>query len=289
MNQEIHCFNVGDFKCILVNDGYFAYPQPARVFFANAPPELLAKALREQGLEPEHWDQYVSPYSCLIIQTAQQQILVDTGAGQLAPTTGRLTANMRSARITPEDIGTVILTHAHPDHIGGAVNGNGKPAFPRARHVMWKAEWDFWSSGADLSRLRLPGEIKSEITACAEKNLPLIERQLHLIDQETDIIPGVRAIFAPGHTPGHLALTIASKGDRLLCVADALLLPLHIAHPTWHAAVDFDPEQVARTRYKLLEMTEAKKTLVFAFHFPFPGLGSVSREKEIWEWISLNT
>ncbi|MFQ6115833.1 MAG: MBL fold metallo-hydrolase [bacterium] len=126
-----------------VSDGTHAYSNPATLLFANAPKGHLEQALREHNLQPKQWVEWVSPYTCLLINTGRYQVLVDTGAGGLVPSTGNLLQNLRMEGIDPEDIDTVIITHGHPDHIGGNTDSEGKPAFPSARYVMWKHEWDF--------------------------------------------------------------------------------------------------------------------------------------------------
>ena len=111
--------------------------------------------------------------------------------------------------------------------------------------------------------------------------------QLELVNLET--VPGIRAVTAPGHTPGHMALEISSEGEQLLCIADLVLHPIHLEQPEWYAVVDFIPEQVVATRRRLLDWAAGRKALVLAFHFPFPGLGHVIQKGEGWKWLPMET
>ncbi len=123
-----------------------------------------------------------------------------------------LNPNLKALGIAPEDIDTVILTHGHPDHIGGNTDSEGKPTFPNARYVMWQDEWDFWTS--EQAELKLDEHVREVLLQVARKNLPPIQAQLDLINHETEIVPGIQAIAAPGHTPGHMALAISSEGEQ---------------------------------------------------------------------------
>ena len=292
MNTEKYRFNVGTFKCMAVSDGTFTYtppnfPPPATFLFSNAPKEHLEKVLREHNLKPEQWVEWTSPYICVVINTGKHRVLVDTGAGGLGPNTGKLLQNLRAGGITPGDIDTVILTHGHPDHIGGNTDAEGKPAFPNARFVMWKDEWHFWTS--DLAELKVDKHTKELLSMLARKNLPPIQGRLNLIGHETEIVPGIKAIAAPGHTPGHIALSISSEDEQLLCISDAVLHPIHVEQPEWYAAIEFAPRQVVTSRRQLLNRVAAEKALVLAFHFPFPGLGHIVQKGEGWQWQPTET
>ena len=287
MDTEIYRFKVGTFECMAVSDGTFTYtppnfPPPATFLFFNAPKERLEQVLREHNLRPERWVEWTSPYICLLVNTGKHLVLVDTGAGGLAPTTGKLIPNLEAEGIAAKNIDTVILTHGHPDHIGGNTNAEGKPAFPKARFVMWEDEWDFWNS--DLAGLKVDEHTRELLSMLARKNLPPIQSQLDLIDHEAEIVPGIQAIAAPGHTPAHMALAISSGIERLLCISDVVLHPIHLEQPDWYAAIEFAPQQVVTTRHQLLKRAEAEKAMVIAFHFPFPGLGHVVQKGEGWQW-----
>lgn len=292
MNTEIYRFKVGDFECMAVSDGTLTYappifPPPVAFLFANAPKELLDRALSEHSIQPEQWRAWVSPYICVTVNTGRHRVLVDTGADGLDPNTGRLLRNLQAEGIGPGDIDTVILTHGHPDHIGGNTDAKGKPTFRKARYVMWKDEWNFWTS--EQAEDKLDEHVREVLLAFARNNLPPIQRQLDLIQHEAEIVPGIRAVAAPGHTPGHMALAISSKGEQLLCISDTFLHPIHIEHPEWHAAIDMAPEKLMNTRHLLLKKVATEKALMLAFHFPFPGLGHIVQKEEGWRWQPLGT
>ena len=282
--MDSYDFKIGTLKCKIVSDGTFAYPHPAHVLFANAQEKKLGLALGEHGLDVERWDKYISPYPSLYIDTGKYKVLVDTGAGDLAPTTGNLVSNLRETGISTDEIDTVILTHGHVDHIGGNLTSEGNLAFRNAQYVMWKDEWEFWMSNPDLSSLKVSEHLVDILLKSAEKNLFPIKDRLKLLDTESEILPGIRAVSAPGHTPGHMALIISSEQEQLLHLADTVLHPIHVEYPEWWAGVDYNPEQTVKTRRALLERAAEEEFLVLAFHFQFPSLGRIVKKANAWKW-----
>jgi glyoxylase-like metal-dependent hydrolase (beta-lactamase superfamily II) len=281
MPEGSYRFQVGAICCTVLSDGYFSYPTPW--FFPNADPDELSRALERRHLPHEA---VLSPYTCVLIETGRHVVLVDTGAGESSRTTGAIVARLEMAGVRPKDVDTVVLTHAHPDHIGGAIDSRGRPAFPCARYVLSQPEWDFWTEPrSDLGGLRLPEDVKRMIGSAARRYLAPLRFQVDTVEGETEIVPGVRAIPAPGHTPGHLALLISSDGQHLLNMGDAAVHPLHLERLDWENGFDLSSAQAAATRRLLLDRAVAGNMHLMAFHFPFPSVGRVAvRQEGGWEW-----
>jgi glyoxylase-like metal-dependent hydrolase (beta-lactamase superfamily II) len=279
MTSDSKRFKVGDVECVAVSDGTFSYP--IVWLFSNVPPEQVESTLRERKLPATHVD---SPYTCLLVKTGNHKVLIDTGADGLAPTTGNLLRNLEAEGITPKEITDVVLTHGHPDHIGGVLDQSGQPAFPSARYVMSRTEWDFWNEPSALHDAAMDDHMKQLLVGCAKKNLPPLQERIELFDGEEEIVPGIDAVPAPGHTPGHIALVISSASVQLLHLSDSVLNPLHMENPGWRSLFDLDPERAANTRRGLLDRAAADNVSILAYHFPFPGMGRVQSKGNAWTW-----
>jgi glyoxylase-like metal-dependent hydrolase (beta-lactamase superfamily II) len=274
-----YSFRIGDIDCLAVKDGETTYE--AADYVSNAPLEDVTRALELHRHPP---DAIPSPYSGLVIQAGASNVLIDTGAGDLSPKVGKLGRNRRAAGVEPEAIDTVVLTHGHPDHIGGNVDDAGQPNFPNARFVMFRDEWDYWTDEANLAR-HAP-----IFGAWSRRNLLPLRDRVELLDRETEIAPGIHAISAAGHTAGQLAIAIRSGGEELLYVSDAAVHPIHLENPDWHPVWDHDRQQASQTKRHLFDRAAREQSIVLAFHFPpFPSLGHVTRRGRAWHWEAMAT
>ncbi len=265
---------MGKFQCVVICDGGFI--GRADFLFTNAQEEELNQNLQKYRLKPE---QIPTSWNCLLVDTGDKKILVDTGIG---PTEGRLFEGLQELGVLAEQIDVVVLSHGHPDHIGGCTDSTGHLMFPNARFILARDEWDYWTAEDNLTKL---DDIYGRF---ARKNLPSLRERVDLIVNDGEILPGIAILMAPGHTPGHIGLEITSEGDNLFYLADTVLHPIHIERPDWIAGVDMDPEQVVATRHRILERLAAEKATALFYHFDFPGLGTVNRLGNKWRWQPLS-
>jgi glyoxylase-like metal-dependent hydrolase (beta-lactamase superfamily II) len=275
-----HRFQVGQRDLWVFDDG--DYTIPGAFLAINAPPGELSEAMAEIGQSPEA---YTSTMNILLIDTGDQLVLVDTGFGTFAPTTGQLLPALHEERIAPEDIDVVLLTHLHLDHFGAVATAEGKPTFPNARYLINRAEYEFWWAEPSLGELPIPDDFKQLFRDGAKGALTALQGSLEQIEPGDEIAPGVTVLGAPGHTPGHLAVEVASDGERLLHIVDAAGDPvLHLQHPDWFYAPDNWPAQEILTRRQLFDRAAQENLLVLTYHFAFPGLGHVQQDGDGWLW-----
>jgi glyoxylase-like metal-dependent hydrolase (beta-lactamase superfamily II) len=273
MNAERYAFKVGNFGCLVISD--FTDVSPLNDFIVNVSAEQVEQALADLGLPTA---EIIVDFNCLLVNTGQQRVLVDTGLGQRP---SKLRQRLQAEGISPQDIETIIITHGDLDHIGGVLDEQGQPAFPNARYVMWQAAWDFWTTEANLAKM------SEESAAFGRKTLPLIQDRIDRVEPETEFLPGFRMMPAVGHRRDHLAVLISSAGEQLLHLADTVGHPVMMTFPGWYTRYDSFPEEALATKRRLLDWAAAEKVLIFGAHLPFPGLGHVSPQGEGWRWQPL--
>jgi glyoxylase-like metal-dependent hydrolase (beta-lactamase superfamily II) len=283
-------FKLGKFDCLVLSDNT-RVETVGQMIAADVPPGELSAVLRDLGYPS---DELQVGYNCLLVNTGERRVLVDTGSGR-----GQLLQNLQAAGLGPEDIDTIVLTHGDGDHIGGIVDEQGQLTFPKARYVMWTQAWSLWTQADTRAHLveqflvlmRRRGISGDELAQMAEgratygtRTLPLIRERVDLVEPETEFLPGFQIITATGHRSDHIALAISSAGEQLLHIVDAARHPIQMARPEWYGTIDSFAQETVETRRRLLQRAAAGQALIFGAHLTFPGLGYVRQQGAGWSW-----
>ena len=281
-NVGIYHLRVGELKAMVVSDGTLTFPPG--FFVPNADPEAVVSVLTDHFLSTEEVFAHVN---ALYIETEEHRVLIDTGSGNLfGPTAGHLLENLAEAGVTAADIDTVIVTHAHPDHIGGILDINGQLRLPNAQFYISQTESDFWlADTVAMPNYLLDDETKTGLIATAKGNLMAIRDRTTLFAMGDKVIPHIQAVDSAGHTPGQASFLITSGEESLLATGDVFFSdPLNLENPDWEVAFDDDPQQGVVARRELLETVTAERRLLLVPHMPFPGLGHVRSQEDAYGW-----
>jgi glyoxylase-like metal-dependent hydrolase (beta-lactamase superfamily II) len=274
-------FSLDKTEITVFSDGSFRLPSD--ILAVNAEHKKREEFFRLRMIPSDEFALQASP---VLIKTENHRVLVDTGSGfsgQEDATNGRLGMALQAAGVSPESIDVVILTHAHPDHLGGLVHPETQgPIFPNAEIVISDRELDLWSGDDAASRFPewahpfLPG-IQSVLEA--------MDGRFRTVRDGEEIVSGIRSVASPGHTQGHMAIVLEAGDRELLFVGDSITnIHIDFEHPDWHLAFDLEPEIASRTRKHLLDMAATDGMLILGYHFPFPGLGYALQRGSAWQW-----
>jgi glyoxylase-like metal-dependent hydrolase (beta-lactamase superfamily II) len=257
---------VGDIAISAISDGTFI-ARPG--YFGDG-----ATADGHTDLFDRHGEAWL-PIGCFLIRSGDRCVLVDAGMG---PTKsggdddvcrlvgGQLPVGLRALGIERDDVTDVVCTHLHPDHVGWLFDLESKPIFPDA--MIWFGAGD-WQHFIELQNSLIQDYIREGFRLHAD------DARLRPIDRDTTVAPGVTAIQAPGHTPGHLCVVVASDGQRALLLGDAITCPVQLDEATWHSIGDVDPGLAGRTRERLWRELEGDDVSGAGAHFPELKFGRV--------------
>ena len=270
-------FKLGDFEVATLADGAVQLDGPHPIFGQDQTPEAVSELAQSNFLPADRMEIQFSP---MIVNTGDGLVLFDTGNGPgRRPDAGNLIDALQAAGYDTSDIDVVVLTHMHPDHIGGLMEG-GAPAFPNARYVTGSTEYDFWSKGE-----RLSGPTENAAKLVQSNVVPLAEKTTFIGDQG-EVAPGITGVDAFGHTPGHMAYRIESGGRQLLLWADiANHYVMSVQRPDWHVRFDMDKDAAAATRKQLFDMVATDRIPITGYHMPFPAVGYVERSGDGYRYV----
>lgn len=275
-HARIFPFDLGSFKVAALLDAVDVRDNLASAFAAGQSPTAILELTVSNFIDRDRYEHCFIP---TLIDTGSEKILFDTGCGDEGSS---LLDCLQDLGHKPDDIDVVVITHGHPDHIGGLVR-NGEPVFSQARYVFGAAEFAFWTEETAVREARLANRdlFRQICTGLADR--------VTFVVPGDEVVPGITAIDASGHSPGLLAFLVESDGQQLLIWSDAFLhYVVSIQHPEWHADFDDDKEQAVETRKRLLKMAAERRLLVAGHHMPFPGLGYIESVNGCFRWSPIS-
>ena len=273
---------LGDFEVTALSDG--TVDLPVDKLLTRTTPAKVQKALAKSSLAAP-LETSVNAY---LVNTGAKLVLIDTGAASLfGPTLGKLVANLKAAGYQPEQVDEVYITHLHPDHVGGLMDGD-KMAFPNATVRADKHDADFWLSQANLDKA--PADSKGFFQGAMASLNPYVQAQrFSAFDGTTTLVPGIQAIATRGHTAGHSTYVVESKGQKLVVWGDLVhVAAVQFDDPAVTIAFDSDAKNAAVQRKAAFADAAKGGYVVAAAHIAFPGLGRVRANGKAYSWIPVN-
>lgn len=273
-------FRVGGILVTTVHDGFFA--RPLEGFVRNAPLAEVQAAAAAAFLPA---DRQVIPFTITFVQRGDTIAMFDAGNGvtPAGATNGRMIANMAAAGIDPARVTHVIHSHFHSDHVNGLLNAEGGRAFPNAQVLVPAPEWAWWTDAGNTTRS--PEGQRGNFANVARRFAPY-QGSVTPFQTGAEVIPGITAIAAPGHTPGHTIFRIADGDQQVMFVADITNRPeIMMAHPEWQIVFDFDGDLAAASRRRVLDMVATDRIRITGYHFPFPANGYVARAGDGFRFV----
>lgn len=263
-------FKLGGFEVTTLLSGSAVRDgDPQGTFAMNVEKSTFEEVSKENFLPTDVAKFFFTP---TLVNTGAELVLFDAGLGGETP---GIVPALQGAGYTPDQVDIVVLTHMHPDHIGGLMM-KGNPTFPNARYVTGSKEYDFWSPMGEDNRI---GKLMiSNVKPLAEK--------MTFIKGGDSVVSGITAVAANGHTPGHMCYRLESDGKQMMLLADlANHYVWSLAYPDWEVRFDMDKEAAAKARRDILSMVAAERMPIVGYHLPFPALGYVATRDNGFRYV----
>ena len=240
----------------------------------------VSEAEGRERLAAQCRDAFVLSVNAFLIRDGRRTVLVETGSGTyLGPTAGKLLAHIAAAGVASDEIDAVLLTHMHPDHSAGLTDlATGQAHFRNAELVVHENEPRHWFDDGAMAR-GTEREKRLMFQQAREQTAPYRSRMRTFTGGE--VLPGITALPAPGHTPGHTCFLVESAGARLLIWGDTVHMPeVQVPRPEVAMVVDTDPACAVASRRRVFDMAASERMLVTGMHLHFPGFAHVIRERD---------
>ena len=274
---------IGDGMLTTLSDGNLVLP--GSFVFNETQMKNAGPILSELGLSAE---QFTPECNLALYRDGINTVLFDVGSGpDFMPSAGALVDSLDALDLTPEDVTHVVFTHAHPDHIWGALDDFDDPLFADATYMMGRAEWDYWWNPETVNTI---GEARAFFAVGAKRRMEAIENAVEFFDADQEVLPGILSIGSPGHTPGHMSFEIASGTDKVLILGDAIgNHHVAFAKPEWHSGADQDGEMGVQSRKMLFDRILTDDLAILGFHLPGGGMGRVEAADTGYRFIPKET
>ena len=268
---------LGDFEITALSDGTIDLPVDKLL---QQPPANTLRALQHAYLGVP-LETSVNAY---LVNTGAKIVLVDTGtAGLFGPTAGRVVANLKASGYTPEQVDEIVITHMHGDHIGGA----SSTVFPNATLRLDKRDSDFWLAAEQVAK----GGDGAKAVAALVKGFADTGRFKPFEGQAAgvEIVPGVKAFPAYGHTPGHTNYVAESKGQKMMFWGDLMhVAAVQFPDPSVTVQFDSDPKTARPAREAAYAAAAKDGYFVAVTHVSFPGIGRLRADGKGYDWFPVN-